>query len=141
MTSLKGQVNQVFTSSTEHELNRTFTTKKASVSQPTSARVMSPSRIPLPVSARKATNDDTQAPHGNDGSFSRPLPSIPVARSKTFNNGSSQSSSSTTSDEGNLLRSYKIHFDQSARRDAPAYSDVKIPNYTSIEDVLKTNEV
>ena len=47
MTSLKGQVNQVFVPSEEHELNRTFTIKKPPVSQPTTARVKSPSRIPL----------------------------------------------------------------------------------------------
>ena len=127
-------MNQAFSSSNEHELNRTFTTKKPSISQPTSARIPSPSRIPLPVSARKVPNDDTQIVQINDKPVSRSLPPVPLVRSKTIHNDTLQS----TSDETNILRSYKVHLEQVLRKDV---SDIKIPNYTSIEDVIKANEV
>ncbi len=142
MASLKGQVSQVLPSSDEdHELNRTFTTKKAPVSQPTSARVMSPSRIPLPITSRKSSADDKPAVPTNEPSNSRPLSSVPIGRSKTFHNNTSPSASSNTSDDASVLRAYKVHLEQILYKDAPPQSDIKIPNYTCIEDVIKANEV
>ncbi|CAF1188591.1 unnamed protein product [Rotaria sp. Silwood1] len=144
MASLKGQVNQAFlTPSNESELNRSYPSRKAPISQPTSARVTSPPRIPLPLNARKTSNDEMQIISTHDGPFSRPLPQVPVNRSKSFNNGVLQSPSSqsaNSSDEANLLRSYRVHLEQVLRKDAPPFADIKIPNYTSIEDVLKANE-
>ncbi|CAF2852811.1 unnamed protein product, partial [Rotaria sp. Silwood2] len=144
MASLKGQVNQAFlTPSNEPELNRTHSTRKPPISQPTSARVPSPPRIPLPPNTRKTSNDETQIISTHDGPFSRALPQVPVPRSKSFHNGALQSSSSqptNSSDEANLLRSYRAHLEQVLRKDAPPFSDIKVPNYTSIEDVLKANE-
>ncbi len=131
ITSLKGQVNESFTSSNENELNRTFTTKKASGLQPTSTRVKSPSRIPLPVTPRRLSHDDKPIVPANNASASRPLPSLPVTRSKTFHN-------SYTSDETGRLRSYKLQPEQ--RRDKDAL-DIRVPNYSSIEDVIKSNQV
>lgn len=123
MASLKGQVNQVFTPMEEHELNRTFTTKKGPNSQPTSARALSPSRIPLPITPRKSSADEKAA-------ISRPLPTAPpMTRSKTFHNNPS------SSDEANLLRAYKMHLEQTLHKDS------RVPNYTSLEDVIKANEV
>ncbi|CAF2594836.1 unnamed protein product [Rotaria sp. Silwood2] len=140
MTTLKDQIHQAAPSSDEHELNRTFTTKKSSVSQPTSARVTSPSRIPVPITPRKLTNDDMPVVPANTlPSTSRPLPPVPYGRSKTFHNDTSQTSPNT-SDEANLLRSYKVHLEQVLHKDAQPYSDIKIPNYTCIEDVIKANE-
>ena len=145
MACLKGQVSQAFlTTSNEHELNRSLTSKKTTVSQLTSARLINPSRFPLQANTRKISNEETQAVSTHDGPFSRPLPQVPVARSKSVHNGalhSPTSSSTNTSDEANLLRSYKLHIEQVLRKDAPPFSDIKVPNYASIEDVLKANEV
>lgn len=146
MTTLKSQVNQVFQPTDEHELNRTFNTKKQTpVSQPTSARVKSPSRIPLPITPRKFTNDDKPIASTNDTSPSRSsLPTVPLGRSKTFHNNTSQpppSLSSNTSDDANLLRIYKARLEQIFHKDSSTHSDIKIPNYTCMEDVLKSNEV
>ncbi|CAF1350750.1 unnamed protein product [Rotaria sp. Silwood1] len=140
MTTLKGNIHQVVPSSDEHELNRTFTTKKSPVSQPASARVASPSRIPVPITPRKLSTDDIPVVPANTlPSTSRPLPPVPYARSKTFHNDTSQTSSNT-SDETNLLRSYKVHLEQVLHKDVQPYSDIRIPNYTCIEDVIKANE-
>jgi hypothetical protein len=58
MASLKGQVTQSFVAPTnEQDLNRSFTTKKSSIPPPTSARVLSPSRVPLPFNPRKLLAD------------------------------------------------------------------------------------
>lgn len=138
MVSLKGQVNQVFTPMEEHELNRTFTTKKTPASQPTSARVSSPSRIPLPITPRKSSADDRSAVSANGNtSMPRPPPTAPpMSRSKTFhNNPSSSSQPSNFSDEANLLRAYKMHLEQTLHKDS------RVPNYNSLEDVIKANEV
>ncbi|CAF1044638.1 unnamed protein product [Rotaria sordida] len=144
MASLKGQVNQAFlTPSNESDLNRSPSTRKPPISQPTSARVTSPPRIPLAPNARRTANDEMQIISTHDGPFSRPLPQVPVTRSKSFHNGALQSSSSqpvNSSDETNLLRSYRVHLEQVLRKDAPPFADIKVPNYTSIEDVLKANE-
>lgn len=137
MASLKGQVSQGFSPSDERDLNRTFTTKKVPVSQPTSARVKSPSRIPLPITPRKTSNDDIPILPAADTSPSRPLP---LGRSKTFHNNTSQPSPNTL-DDASLLRSYKVHLEQIFHKDASAHSDMKMPNYTSMEDVIKSNEV
>ncbi len=140
MASLKSQVNQATVPSDEDELNRTFTIKKAPISQPTSARVMSPSRIPLRITPRRLSNDDKSIVPTNDTSTSRPLPPVPIARSKTFHNNTPQSSSNT-SDDASLLRSYKAHLEQVFHKNAPPYLDIKVPNYTCTEDVIKANEV
>ncbi|CAF0737138.1 unnamed protein product [Rotaria sordida] len=140
MTTLKSQIHPGVPSSDENELNRTFTIKKPPISHPTSARVTSPSRIPVPVTPRKLTNDDIPiVPTNNLPSTSRPLPPVPYARSKTFHNDTA-SASSNTSDEANLLRSYKVHLEQIRHKDVQPYSDIKIPNYTCIDDVIKANE-
>ena len=39
-----------------------------------------------------------------------------------------------------FFRSYKAHIEQVLRKDAPPYSDLKVPNYSSIEEVMKANE-
>lgn len=140
MVSLKGQVNQTSVPSGEHELNRTFTTKKAPVLHPVSARVMSPSRIPVPVTPRKSSATDKPVVPTNDAPPPRNLPSVPMTRSKTFHNDTSQPSFNT-SDDANLLRSYKVHLEQILRKDTPPHSDIKLPNYTCVEDVIKSNEV
>lgn len=140
VASLRGQAHQSSTSSEEHDLNRTFTTKKPPASQPVSARVISPSRIPLPATPRKSTNDDTINVPASVVPITRPSPPVPLVRSKTFHNETSQSSSNN-SDEASLLRSYKVHLEQVLHKDLPTYSDIKIPNYSCIEDVMKANEV
>lgn len=138
MASLKGQVNHVFVPMEEHELNRTFTTKKTPVSQPTSARVMSPSRIPLPVTPRKSSADDKSAVSANGNTSTvrsqHTAPST-MTRSKTFHNHPPSSSSSSISEETSLLRAYKMHLEQTLPRDS------RVPNYGSMEDVIKANEV
>jgi hypothetical protein len=103
----------------------------------------SPSRIPLPNNARKLSNDDTPIVSTNDGPFSLPSPYVPVIRSKSLQNSTLYSPSSplnNSSDEASFLRSYKVHIEQVLRKDAPPYSDLKVPNYTSIEEVMKANE-
>jgi hypothetical protein len=140
MASLKGQVNEAFTPSDEHELNKTFTIKKAPTTRPTTARVKSPSRIPLPITPRKASNDDKSIVPTNETSTSLPLQQVPFPRSKSFHNNTSQSPFNT-SDDTSLLRAYKAHLEQVLHKDAPPYSDIKAPNYTCTEDVIKANEV
>jgi len=140
MASLKGQVNEALAPSDEHELNKTFTTKKVPTAPPTSARVKSPSRIPLPITPRKASNDDKPIVSTNDTSTSRSLPQVLLPRSKTFHNSTSQPPSNT-SDDASLLHAYKVHLEQVLHKDAPPYSDIKVPNYTCTEDVIKANEV
>jgi regulator of replication initiation timing len=144
MASLKGQVTQSFVAPTnEQDLNRSFTTKKSSIPPPTSARVLSPSRVPLPFNPRKLLADEIPIISTNDGPFSRPLPQVAMGRSKTFHNGTLHpppSPPTNSSEEANFLRSYKSHIEQVLRKDAPPFSDLKIPNYTSIEDVMKANE-
>ena len=141
MASLKGQVNQSFTSPiNEQELNRTFSSKK---SQPTSARVTSPARLPLANNPRKLSNEDIPVVSTNDGPFSRSLPQVPVVRSKSFQNNTVHPPSSpptNSSEEANFLRSYKSHIEQVLRKDAPPYSDLKVPSYGSIDDVMRANE-
>ena len=105
MASLKGQVNQAFVSpSNESDLNRSFTPKKSAVSQQIAARVVSPSRAPLPI--RKLSNEEIPIISTNDGPFSRSLPQ--VNRTKSFNNGQlnpPSSPPSNNSEEATLLRS------------------------------------
>ncbi|CAF3139593.1 unnamed protein product [Rotaria socialis] len=126
----------------ENELNRTYTTKKASPTQPISARGTGPSRIPLPVTPRKSISDNTVPANPSNSMLpnSRPLPPVPLTRSKTFHNDTSSASSNPPDDTNNILRSYKAHLEQILRKDSPPYSDIKVPNYTCIEDVLKANE-
>ena len=138
MANLKGQVTQVFVPTEEHELNRTFTTKKPPASPPTSARVMSPSRIPLPITPRKSSADEKSAAstNGHTSTIRSPPTAPPMARSKTFhNNPPSSSSASNMSEETSLLRAYKMHLEQTMPRDS------RVPNYMSMEDVIKSNEV
>jgi hypothetical protein len=89
------------------------------------------------VTPRRLSHDDKPIVPANNTSASRPLPSLPVTRSKTFHNSTPQSFSNT-SDETVRLRSYKIQPEQRRSKDAP---DIRVPNYTSIEDVIKSNEV
>ena len=110
----------------------------------TSARTFNSSRVPLSGQSRKSSNDDIPNVHSNDGPFSRPRPQLPVSRVKSFQYGTTQPSLSlpwSSADEISLLRSYKVHLDQVLRKDAPTFSDLRIPNYSSIDDVLKANEV
>lgn len=141
MASLKGQVTQSFVPLTsEHELNRSTISKKL----PNSARAISPPRISLPANPRKLSNEEIPIVSTNDGPFSRSLPQIPVIRSKSFNNGNNNPPSSpptNSSEEASFLRSYKAHIEQMLRKDAPPFSDIKMPNYTSIDDVMRANEV
>lgn len=141
----KGQVSQAFVSpANESELNRTYTAKKTVASSPNSARLTSSSRSPLIANVRKLSNDDVPIVPANDGPFSRSLPQVPVGRSRSFQNGQSSPAGTAQahgSDEVTLLRSYKAHLEQVLRKDAPPYSDLKIPSYTSIEEVIKANEV
>jgi hypothetical protein len=141
IASLKGSVKQAFVSSpNEHELKKTFATKKSPVGHPiATARSMSASRISSPVNTRKISNDEMPIVPTNDGPFSRSLPQAPANRSKSFNDGPILTTNA--SDEMNLLRSYKAHLEQVLHKDAPLFSDIKVPNYVSIEDVLKSNEV
>jgi hypothetical protein len=145
MASLKGQVNQAFVPpANESDLNRSLTPKKSSIPQQNSVRVINPSRPPLPVNNRKSSNEDISTVSTNDGPFSRSLPQVSVHRSKSFNNGTlnpPSSPPSNGSEEATFLRQYKAHLEQILRKDAPPFSDIKIPNYTSIEDVMKANEV
>lgn len=135
MASLKGQVSQVFTSEDQEELNRTFTTKRA----PASARATSPSRIPLPITPRKPPTENSSVASGKTGTVPHSLPPpIAMPRSKTFHNGTSLPPSA---DENNLVRSYKTHLEQVLRKDGPLGTEVKVPNYTCVEDVVKANEV
>ena len=110
----------------------------------TSARTVNASRVPWSSQSRKSTNDDAANVHSNDGPFSRPRPQLPVNRVKSFQYGTKQPSLSLpwrSADEISLLRSYKVHLDQVLRKDAPTFSDLRLPNYSSIDDVLKANEV
>ena len=105
---------------------------------------MSASRLPTPVNARKISNDEIPTTSANDGPFSRPQPQAAASRSRSFNDGtlhSPPSPQTNASDEINLLRSYKAHLEQVLHKDTPLFSDIKVPNYVSIEDVLKSNEV
>lgn len=144
MASLKGQVTQSFVPPiTEHELSRTFSSKKISNPQPSSARILSPSRLPLAHNSRKLANDELPVVSTNDGPFSRALPQVAVVRSKSFHNSTSHlpsSPPSNGSEEASFLRSYKAHIEQVLRREAPAFSDMKTPSYVSIDDVMKANE-
>lgn len=141
MASLKGQVTQSFVSPiNEHELNRTLSSKKPSANP---IRVVSPARLPLTHPHRKLSNEEIPIVSTNDGPFSRALPQVPVIRSKTFHNSilhSPASPPTNSSEEANFLRSYKAHIEQVLRKDAPPYSDIKVPNYNSIDDVMKANE-
>jgi hypothetical protein len=146
MASLKGQVTQSFVSSTnEQEPNRSLISKKPSVSPPSSARIVSPNRIQLSMNARRLPHDEISTISTNDGPFSRSLPQLLVGRSKNFHNGilhpPPPSPPTNSSEEASFLRSYKAHIEQVLRKDAPPFSDIKIPNYSSIEDVMKANEV
>ncbi|CAF3306087.1 unnamed protein product [Rotaria socialis] len=145
MASLKGQVTNAFVATpNENDLNRTTSSKKSSTSQPVSARVVNTPRAPLPANnPRKMSTDEIPAISTHDGPFSRPQPQGAVNRSKSFHNGATNAPPSPPtngSDESNLLRSYKAHLEQVLRKDAPLFADIKVPNYTSIDDVLKANE-
>ena len=141
----KGQVSQAFVApASESELYRTYTAKKSAVSSQNSARLTSSSRTPLIANVRKLSNEDTPIVPLNDGPFSRSLPQVAVTRSKSFQNGQSilaGTAPANSSDEVTLLRSYKAHLEQVLRKDAPPYSDLKVPSYASIEEVIKANEV
>lgn len=79
----------------------------------------------------------------NDGPFSRSLPQVSVSRSKSFHSGTAyppMSPPTNSAEEASFLRSYKAYIEQVLRKEAPAYTDVKAPNYTSIDDVMKANE-
>lgn len=146
MASLKGQVSQAFVpQSNENDLNRTSSSKKSSSSQPLSARGASSSRIQLPPTNRKMSNDEMSVISTHDGPFSRAQPQGSLSRSRSFNNNSSMNPSpsppTNTLDETTLLRAYRAHLEQVLRKDAPFFTDIKIPNYASIDDVLKSNEV
>jgi hypothetical protein len=145
MASLKGQVAQSFVSTaTEHEPSRSLTNKKPAGSPPTSPRIMSSTRLPLQINTRKVSNDEVSIISTNDGPFSRSLPQVLVGRSKSFHNGAlhpSPSPLTNSSEEASFLRSYKAHIEQVLRKDAPPFSDIKVPNYASIDDVMKANEV
>lgn len=143
LASLKNHVHTDGSSTSEedHELNRTFTTKKSPASQPVSARGISPSRIPLPVTPRKQTNDNTPIVPGNlIQPLPRSLPPVPLMRSKTFHNDTSYASTKPA-DEATLVRSYKAHLEQTFHKDPGTHPNIRIPNYTSIDDVFKANEV
>ena len=137
----RSQINQAFVSPlNDSVLNRTTTGKKSAPS----ARQVTASRSPLLSTNRKTSNDDISTVMTNDGPFSRPLPHVPVNRSKSLQAGPHHSSGMSTTmnnEEMNILRSYKIHLEQMLRKDAPPYSDLKIPTYNSIEDVIRANEV
>ena len=138
MASLKGQVSQVYTSEGQEELNRTFTTKRA----PASARATSPSRIPLPITPRKPPMENSSVASGKTGTVPHSSsPPIAMPRSKTFHNGTSLPPSANFSDENNLVRSYKTHLEQVLRKEGPPGAEMKVPNYTCVEDVVKANEV
>jgi hypothetical protein len=144
MASLKGQVTQSFVPPIiEHEPNRTVSAKKPLTTQATSARLLSPSRLPLPNNPRRLSNDEMPVVFTNDGPFSRSLPPAPSVRGKSLHNSTlypSPSPMNNSSDEASFLRSYKAHIEQVLRKDAPAYSDMKAPNYSSVDDVMKANE-
>ncbi|UJR14614.1 hypothetical protein I4U23_001608 [Adineta vaga] len=144
MAFLKGTVKQNFGStSNEHEMTRTNSIKKSSASHSTSTRSMSAPRIPSTINTRKSPNDEPSIVPINDGPFSRPLPLAPAHRSRSFNDNSSHPISTpltNMSDEANLLRAYRAHLEQVLRKEAPAFTEVKVPNYVSIEDVFKSNE-
>ena len=141
MALLKGQVSQAFNGSEDIELNRTYTAKKP----PGSARATSPSRIPLPITTpRKQTTDNSSLMSGKTGASSRTASMMPITRSRTFHNASSSSSSSANAsppDENGVLRSYRAHLEQVLHKESASGTDVKVPTYLSIEDVLKANEV
>ncbi|CAF0744329.1 unnamed protein product [Adineta ricciae] len=144
MALLKGTTKQNFAAtSSEHEVTRTNSIKKPTSSHPSPVRSMSAPRTLLTTSTRKLSSDEQSIVSGNDGPFSRPLPLAPVGRSKSFNDHSSHPASApltNISDEANLLRAYKAHLEQVLRKEGPAFSEVKVPNYVSIEDVFKSNE-
>lgn len=145
MASLKGQVTQSFIAPiNEHELNRTFSSKKSPTNVPSNpTRVVNSSRLPINYPHRKLSNEEIPVVSINDGPFSRALPQVPVNRSRTFHNSPvypSASSPTNSSEEASFLRSYKAHIEQVLRKDAPPYSDLKVPNYASIDDVMKANE-
>ncbi|UJR32147.1 hypothetical protein I4U23_019614 [Adineta vaga] len=123
---LKGQVNETFSSSSEHELNQTFTLKKPPTSQQSTRQMKSPSRIPLPITPRRLLNDDKSASPTSNKSLSNPLPAMPLARSKTFHNDNVN--------ELSRSRSHKV------QRDLTEQSDIRIPAYSSLEDIIKANE-
>lgn len=139
--SFRGQINQAFVAPlNEGALGRSYTGKKS----PPSSRQQTASRNPLTNTNRKSPNDDVSTVMTNDGPFSRPLPQVPVSRSKSFQAGANVSSAISTTinnEEANLLRSYRVHLEQVLKKDAPSYADVKVPTYNSIEDVIRANEV
>jgi len=142
MASLKGQVTHSFPSPiNDQDLNRSLSTKKKDHSSSISARVLSPNRG---SSTRKFPNEESSGLIStNDGPFSRSLPQVTVSRSKSFNNGTTyppMSPPTNSNEEASFLRSYKSYIEQVLRKEAPAYTDVKVPNYTSIDDVMKANE-
>ena len=73
---------------------------------PTSARLSTPSRIPLPNNPRKLSNDDIPVVCTNDGPFSRPPLQGPTGRSKSLHNSilyPSASPLNNSSDEASFL--------------------------------------
>lgn len=141
--ALRAQINQAFVSpSYETDLNRTSSSKKSITSTPNSAR----GPLTANHSRRPSNNDEVAQILSNDGPFSRPLPQVVVNRSKSFQNGLAPlgigALSMSNLDEGMVVRSHKTHLEQVLRKDAPTgFSDLRIPNYNSIDDILKSNEV
>ena len=92
------------------------------------------------MTPRKLPNDDKPTVPVNNASSLRTIPPVSFVRSRSFHSEASQASSNT-SDDANLLRSYKVHLDQILHRDGSSHSSIKTPNYTSVEDIIKANEV
>ena len=149
MASLKGQVNQTGQASDENELNRTYTLKKP----PLSARTTSPSRIPLPITPRRGQSDNASVASGRTVPLMRPPatasaaatsvppPVVPMVRSQTFHQPATSYAPSMSHEEANLLRAYKVHLEKVFRKDPNGTAEMKIPNYSSVEDVIRANEV
>ncbi|CAF1082887.1 unnamed protein product [Didymodactylos carnosus] len=119
---------------------------------------------------RKSNQYDISNAHSLDGPFSRVLPQLPsrsksfhsidrksnTNQSTTSSNTTLQKSSTTTNisnnnfnqqssaamDEANLMRSYKTYLEQILKKDHQdgQLSELRIPNYTCIEDVIRANE-
>ncbi|CAF0765954.1 unnamed protein product [Adineta ricciae] len=132
LATLKGQVTEACSTASENELNRTFTTKKSPNLQPSGSHIKSPSRIPLPITPRKLSTDEKSVPPTTTKLPSHLPPAISLSRSKTFHN--------ETIDGSPRVRSQKGQRSQTPRQEPSTNSDVRIPCYSSIEEVIKANE-
>lgn len=139
MASLKGQVSQALNTSEDHELNQTYTTRKL----PSSARTISPSRIPLPTGTpRKNSGENNSIASGKTLSSGKTNQVGSIARSKTFHSVLPTTSAvSSPPDENGVLRLHRNHLEQTLRKEALLGPDVKVPSYVSFDEVLKANEV